>query len=75
MKHIDTLVEDIYDLFTRDGGPPIPKEQVEKEIDIFLDELKEHLTDFLYTKKKTSSNLRLPAPFPNPPIEVSQISI
>ena len=32
MKHIDTLVEDIYDLFTRDGGPPIPKEQVDKEM-------------------------------------------
>jgi len=59
LKHIDTLVEDIYDLFTRDGGPPIPKEQVDKEVDIFLGELKEHLTDFLYTKKRTSSNLRL----------------
>lgn len=59
MKNINTLVEDIYDLFTRDGGPPIPKEQVEKEIEIFLGELKEHLTDFLYAKKRSSAHLRL----------------
>ena len=59
MKNIDTLVQDIYNLFTRDGGPPIPKKKVEDEIEIFLGELRSHLLDFLYTKRESSSNLRL----------------
>ena len=59
MKNIDTLVQDIYNLFTRDGGPPIPQKKVEEEIEIFLEELRSHLLDFLYTKREPSSNLRL----------------
>tara|TARA_R100001460_G_scaffold18068_2_gene38433 strand:+ start:3468 stop:4331 length:864 start_codon:yes stop_codon:yes gene_type:complete len=58
MKTIETLVEDIYDLFRKDK-PPISKQDVEKNIDVFVDELKSHLLDFLYTKRKPSTDLRL----------------
>ena len=58
MKTIETLVEDIYDLFRKDK-PPISKQDVEKNIDVFVEELKNHLLDFLYTKRKPSTDLRL----------------
>ncbi len=38
MKTIETLVEDIYDLFRKDK-PPISKQDVEKNIDVFVEEL------------------------------------
>ena len=58
MKTIETLVEDIYDLFRKDK-PPISKKDVEENIDVFVEELRSHLLDFLYTKRKSSKDLRL----------------
>ena len=58
MKKIDTLVEDIYSLFSLD---PIDKE--EKEVDTLIDNfgemLKVHIKEFLYRKPDGSSRLRL----------------
>ena len=60
MKQIETLVEDIYNLFTLD---PIDmdEEEVDKHIDTFGDMLKVHIKDFLYEKPRDRGNLRLSA--------------
>jgi hypothetical protein len=60
MKQIETLVEDIYNLFTLD---PIDmeEEEVDKHIDNFGEMLKVHIKDFLYEKPKDRTNLRLSA--------------
>ena len=58
MKQIETLVEDIYNLFTLD---PIGMDEgeVDKHIDTFGEMLKVHIKDFLYEKPKDRGNLRL----------------
>lgn len=60
MKQIETLVEDIYNLFTLD---PIDmdEEEVDKHIDTFGDMLKVHIKEFLYEKPRDRGNLRLSA--------------
>lgn len=60
MKQIETLVEDIYNLFTLD---PIDmdEEEVDKHIDTFGEMLKVHIKEFLYEKPRDRGNLRLSA--------------
>jgi len=60
MKQIETLVEDIYNLFTLD---PIDmeEEEVDKHIDNFGEMLKVHIKDFLYEKPRDRASLRLSA--------------
>jgi hypothetical protein len=60
MKKIDTLVEDIYELFSL---TPIDmdEEEVDKHIDTFGDMLKIHIKEFLYEKPQTNGHLRLSA--------------
>ena len=60
MKQIETLVEDIYNLFTLD---PIDmeEEEVDKHIDNFGEMLKVHIKDFLYEKPRDRATLRLSA--------------
>ena len=60
MKQIETLVDDIYNLFTLD---PIDmdEEEVDKHIDTFGDMLKVHIKEFLYEKPRDRGNLRLSA--------------
>ena len=58
MKKIDTLVEDIYSLFSLD---PIDmkEEEVDKHIDTFGEMLKVHIKEFMYEKPRQYGNLRL----------------
>ena len=58
MKKIETLVEDIYNLFTLD---PIDmdEDEVDKHIDNFGEMLKTHIKDFLYEKPRDRATLRL----------------
>ena len=60
MKKIETLVEDIYDLFNLS-----PIERDEKEVDELIDKfgdmLKVHIKEFMYSKPRDSGNLRLSA--------------
>ena len=60
MKKIETLVEDIYDLFNL-----TPIERDEKEVDQLIDKfgdmLKVHIKEFMYSKPRDSGNLRLSA--------------
>ena len=58
MKNIETLVEDIYNLFTLD---PIDmdEEEVDEHINTFGEMLKVHIKDFLYEKPRDRGNLRL----------------
>ena len=60
MKQIETLVEDIYDLFSLD---PIKmdEEEVDKHIDTFGEMLKVHIKAFMYEEPRTRGNLRLSA--------------
>jgi hypothetical protein len=60
MKQIETLVEDIYNLFTLD---PIDmnEEEVDGHINTFGEMLKVHIKDFLYDKPRDRGNLRLSA--------------
>ena len=60
MKQVETLVEDIYNLFTLD---PIKmdEEEVDKHIDNFGNMLKTHIKEFLYEKPRDRTNLRLSA--------------
>ena len=60
MKKINTLVEDIYSLFSLD---PIDmkEEEVDKHIDTFVEMLKLHIKDFMYEKPREYGNLRLSA--------------
>ena len=58
MKKIETLVEDIYDLFNL-----TPIERDEKEVDELIDKfgdmLKVHIKEFMYEKPRSYGNLRL----------------
>tara|TARA_B110000977_G_scaffold178156_1_gene235459 strand:- start:96 stop:953 length:858 start_codon:yes stop_codon:yes gene_type:complete len=60
MKNINTIVEDIYELFNL-----TPIERDEKEVDDLIDNfgemLKVHIKEFMYSKPRTSGNLRLSA--------------
>ena len=60
MKTIETLVEDIYDLFNL---TPIDMDEaeVDKHIDTFGDMLKVHLKSFLYEEPRDRVTLRLSA--------------
>jgi hypothetical protein len=60
MKTIETLVEDIYDLF--DLTPiDMDEAEVDKHIDTFGEMLKVHLKSFLYEKPRDRGSLRLSA--------------
>jgi len=60
MKNINTIVEDIYELFNL-----TPIERDEKEVDDLIDNfgemLKVHIKEFMYSKPRDSGNLRLSA--------------
>jgi hypothetical protein len=60
MKTVDTLVKDIYDLFSLD---PIKmdEQEVDKHIDTFGEMLKVHIKAFMYEEPRTRGNLRLSA--------------
>ena len=60
MKQIETLVKDIYDLFSLD---PIKMDEKEvgKHIDTFGEMLKVHIKAFMYEEPRTRGNLRLSA--------------
>ena len=58
MKIIDTLVKDIYDLFSLDPIKMDEKE-VDKHIDTFGEMLKVHIKEFMYEKPRTRGILRL----------------
>ena len=60
MKQIETLVEDIYDLFSLDPIKMDEKE-VDKHIDTFGEMLKVHIKAFMYEEPRTRGNLRLSA--------------
>ena len=60
MKQIETLVEDIYNLFTLDPID-LEEEEVDKHIDNFGEMLKVHIKDFLYEKPRDRASLRLSA--------------
>ena len=55
MKQIETLVEDIYNLFTL-APIDMDEEEVDKYIDTFGDMLKVHIKEFLYEKPKDRLN-------------------
>ena len=58
MKTIDTLVKDIYGLFSLDPIKMDEKE-VDKHIDTFGEMLKVHIKEFMYEEPRTRGNLRL----------------
>ena len=60
MKNIETLVEDIYDIFSLDPIKMDEKE-VDKHIDKFGEMLKLHIKEFMYEQPRTRGNLRLSA--------------
>jgi hypothetical protein len=60
MKTVDTLVKDIYDLFSLDPIKMDEKE-VDKHIDTFGEMLKVHIKAFMYEEPRTRGNLRLSA--------------
>jgi len=60
MKKIDTLVEDIYSLFSL-APIDMSEEEVDKHIDNFGEMLKVHIKDFMYEKPREYGNLRLSA--------------
>ena len=60
MKSIDTLVKDIYDLFNSDEISMDEKE-IDKHINEFGDNIKEHLKSSLFEKERDKNNLRLSA--------------
>ena len=60
MKQIETLVKDIYDLFSLDPIKMDEKE-VDKHIDTFGEMLKVHIKAFMYEEPRTKGNLRLSA--------------
>ena len=60
MKTVDTLVKDIYDLFSLDPIKMDEKE-VDKHIDTFGEMLKVHIKAFMYEQPRTRGNLRLSA--------------
>ena len=60
MKKINTLVEDIYNLFSL-NPIDMKEEEVDKYIDTFGEMLKLHIKDFMYEKPREYGNLRLSA--------------
>jgi len=58
MKKINTLVEDIYSLFSL-NPIDMKEEEVDKYIDTFGEMLKLHIKDFMYEKPREHGNLRL----------------
>ena len=60
MKKIDTLVQDIYNLFSP-SPLKMSEEEVDKYIDICGDMIKVHIKEFLYEKPQTNGHLRLSA--------------
>jgi len=58
MKKINTLVEDIYNLFSL-NPIDMKEEEVDKYIDTFGEMLKLHIKDFMYEKPREHGNLRL----------------
>jgi len=60
MKTIDTLVNDIYDLFSF-NPIKMDEEEVDKHINTFGEMLKVHVKEFLYEEPRSYGNLRLSA--------------
>jgi len=60
MKKIDTLVQDIYNLFSP-SPVKMDEKEVDKYIDICGDMIKVHIKEFLYEKPQTNGHLRLSA--------------
>ena len=60
MKTIDTLVKDIYDLFSL-NPIKMDEKEVDKHIDTFGEMLKVHIKAFMYEEPRTKGNLRLSA--------------
>jgi hypothetical protein len=58
MKKINTLVDDIYDLFSP-GPVTMEEKEVDKHIDTFGEMLKIHLKEFLCEEPRASGKLRL----------------
>ncbi len=61
MKNIDTLVEDIYDLFDLKNKPSVSKAVSDKILNQLGTEVQQHLHEYLYNKPKGKNNLRLSA--------------
>tara|TARA_R110002020_G_scaffold150764_3_gene327615 strand:+ start:3225 stop:4088 length:864 start_codon:yes stop_codon:yes gene_type:complete len=61
MKNIDTLVEDIYDLFDLKNKPSVSKTVADKILNQLGTEVQQHLHEYLYNKPKGKNNLRLSA--------------
>tara|TARA_R110002020_G_scaffold82192_6_gene203548 strand:- start:95 stop:949 length:855 start_codon:yes stop_codon:yes gene_type:complete len=60
MKNIETIVKDIYDLFSL-SPIELEEKEVDKLINKFADMIKIHVKEFMYSKPKDSGNLRLSA--------------
>ena len=60
MKKIDTLVEDIYNLFSPDPVS-MPEEEIDNHINTFGDMIKVHIKEFMCGEPKVMGNLRLSA--------------
>ena len=60
MKQIETLVKDIYDLFSL-NPIKMDEKEVDKHIDTFGEMLKVHIKAFMYEEPRTRGNLRLSA--------------
>ena len=60
MKKIETLVEDIYNLFST-GPLDMDEKKVDEYIDTFGEMLKVHVKEFMNEKPRTRGNLRLSA--------------
>jgi len=60
MKQIETLVKDIYDLFSL-NPIKMDEKEVDKHIDTFGEMLKVHIKAFMYEEPRTKGNLRLSA--------------
>jgi|TARA_R110002020_G_scaffold201688_1_gene404465 hypothetical protein len=58
MKNIETIVKDIYDLFSL-SPIELEEKEVDKLINKFADMIKIHVKEFMYSKPKDSGNLRL----------------
>jgi len=61
MKKIDTLVEDIYNLFEPENDIEISEEEVDKHLDSFTKSIKETMKNILNEKPRERRNLRLSA--------------
>ena len=59
MKTIDTLVKDIYSLFDSNIDNKIDEKKLEENLDIFVNGLKETVTEFFKEKPAVKRNLRL----------------